>query len=264
MKKLIIIIICIAGISLSAVAQNRTNFRIGDRDITIIIHNQDSVNKERNPYRYRTIASIAGLGFVVPDNSQYKAMGGSSFNLDAGALRKYNLSRRFAMGGTLHYSFYNYRLRGTNEEPFFNTVLLGDRDIARSDINKQVFRSHNISPGVFSRFYLKPPENHRRDDGFYIDLGLQGDLAFSKYYILKHPNGDKDKFRNNDVFNTLGASAVARIGWKPSWTSGNSNSSAIYFRYRLTNAFNQSVLPMDIPKFTIGINFINTSKPFFN
>jgi len=224
------------------------------------MHDQDTAKKIGNQYRYRTTAQTIGFGVIVPNNNQYTVLGGNSINFDAGVLYKNNLSQRFAVGSTLDYSFYNYRLRGTNEEPAFNAAVLGDRTIDRSDINKQVFRSHNISPGVFSRFYLIPPENRRRDDGFYIDLGLQGDLAFSKYYILKYPNGKKDKFRNNDVFNTLGASAVVRIGWKPQWLSnisGSNGSQAIYFRYRLTNAFNQGVLPMDLPKFTIGVIVFN-------
>jgi len=119
-----------------------------------------------------------------------------------------------------------------------------------------VFRSHNIAHGVFSRFYLKPPQNARSDDGFYVDLGLQGDIAFNKFYIMKHPNGGKDKYRDTGTFNTFAASAVARIGWKQ-WSNG---SHALYFRYRFTNAFNKNALPMDLPRLTIGIVIVDTKK----
>ena len=263
MKKLIIIIICIACTSLCAIAQQSTsNFTIANRDITIIVHERDTASRSADPYRYHRTAVTIGFGFIVPDNNHYLTLGGNSINFNVGGMYKCNLARRFAVGATAHYSFYNYRLRNANEEQSFNTAVLGDRTIARSDINKQVFRSHSISPGIFARYYLKPSANTLRNDGMYIDLGLQGDLAFSKYYILKHPSGEKDKYRNNDVFNTLGASAVARFGWMPQRWSGNSNSSfALYFRYRLTNVFNQKLLPMDLPKFTIGIIFIDTKRP---
>ena len=255
MKKLIIIA-CVACFSLSAAAQQ--SIRLGN--ITLRIHDKDPASaKSENGYKYSSYSTAVGFGFIVPDAGSYAAQPGNSINLDVGGIFKRNHLRWFATGATSQYSYYNYRLRDINEESAFKSVMLGDREFARSAINKQVFRSHNIAHGVFSRFYLKPPENARRDDGFYVDLGLQGDLAFSKYYILKHPNGGKDKYRDTGTFNTFAASAVARIGWKQ-WSKNSNASHAFYFRYRFTNAFNQSVLPMDLPRLTVGVIFVENQN----
>jgi len=133
-------------------------------------------------------------------------------------------------------------LRDAVNDPLFNEEVRNNKPFAENNVRKEVFRSHNAAAGAFCRFYLVAP-SFRDNDGVYIDLGAQGDFAFSKYYLMKFNNGGKDKFRNGYAFNPFTASAIARIG------RGNH---ALFVRYRFTDAFN---MPMDLPPITIGLQF---------
>jgi len=200
-------------------------------------------------------ATFYGIGFVLPNNSNdyYTIYGGSSLNLDFGRTHRNKLTNRFALGRTFHYSYYNYKLRDAHNEPDFKSLILNDRDFDRRDIQKQVFRSHNIAAGVFTRFILIPSQNSR-SDGVYLDLGIQGDFAFSKYYKIKALMG-KRKVRDQYAFNPFTASAFARIGGIGLWRSGSRQ--VFYARYRFTDTFNNKPLPIDLPPVTVGIQFTN-------
>jgi hypothetical protein len=265
MKKLIIILFCTACISVSAIAQSDVRgVRIGNMEIVVRKAGNDTVAQiivdepcppskkktqswtwkyERNE---RNISDgFCGIGFILPDNSSgYYKMGGSGFNLDMGGSHRYHLARWLALGGTMQYSFYSYKLRdAASTLPFWEEITGVPFD--RHDLRKQVFRSHNIAAGPFMRLYLVPSSRPKKNDGFYIDLGAQGDFAFSKYYKIKTRSGEKHKYRDGHVFNPFTASAIARLGFCNDW--------AIFARYRFTDAFNFSVLPIDLPPVTIGI-----------
>ena len=275
MKKLIIGIFCISCITIDATAQS--GVRIGNLEFIVKKAERDSVirvfaqedpcppcpseketrpkPKPQNPYKYDyTYKGFCGIGFILPDKSSdyYTTLGGNSINIDMGGMRHYHISRRFALGGTAQYSFYNYRLRDAASDSLFarETTIV---PYERQDIRKQVFRSHNVAIGPFMRFYIIPPR-YKWNDGLYLDLGAQGDFAFSKYYKIKMRNGDKDKIRNADAFNPFTASAIARIGWR-GWRGWQGSTHTIFVRYRFTNAFNSEALPADLPPITIGIQF---------
>ena len=268
MKKLIILFGAFC-ISLSAIAQQA--FRIGNLEFSVRIQERDTTlqvseldysasqvsNNEAQarpkfkPYHRST--GFAGFGFVVPDNSNdfYTVLGGNSFNIDVGSMHKYYLARRFALGTSLQYSYYNYRLRNAAIEPFFNSEILRNLAISQNDIEREMFRSHNLALGVFARTYIVPP-THRGNKGLYFDIGAQGDWAFSRFYRLREESV-KHRYRDNYAFNPFSASAIARIGLNT--RKGSSSNPALFVRYRFTDAFNSSVLPMDLPPFTIGIQF---------
>jgi len=285
MKKLIIIF-CTTCISISAIAQQ--GVRIGNMELIVRKYEQDTAvyinvldcpkcpqenvtNKPKaNTLTRRTYSDgFWGIGFILPDNSSsyYTTLGGNSINIEIGQMSRYHFSPRFALGGTLQYSYYNYKLKDAVNEPNFNDVVLGNKTFANDDIRKQTFRSHNAAAGAFTRFYLIPPEIRngriRENNVIYIDLGAQGDFAFSKYAMLKTHSEGKKKYNEDYAFNPFSASAIARLGWKKSrwnvssnkWNFEGSNSRAIFVRYRFTDAFNQKALPMDLPPITIGIQF---------
>jgi len=261
MKKFIIIF-CTVCISVSAIAQQGVRFgnlefivRKADSD-TIVVNEPcppcppaNGKLPKANPLTRRTYSdSFGAIGFILPDNGNgyYSILGGNSFNIDIGQMRRYHFSRRFALGGTTQYSFYNYRI---HQDVFLGKTEIGV-DIVRAAIRKQVYRSHNLAIGAFTRFYIVPPSIHsgriRDNSGMYFDLGAQGDFAFSKYHKVKFQTtgkAGKDKFRDGHAFNAFSASATARLGW---------DKSAVFVRYRFTDAFNQKVLPMDLPQITIG------------
>ena len=263
MKKLITILLCMTCISANAVAQS--DVRIGNVEISFKKNADDNgtmvniytvdpyssedethVKSKKSRHKYHKSSFFTGLGFALPDNGSdyYTVLGVNSMNIDAGWMHRYQITRRFALGSTLQYSYYNYKLRDAASEPAFMEEVLGNKIFAENDINKQVFRSHNIAAGVFTRFHLTPPPRR----GIFIDLGVQGDFAFSKYYIIKmyQPKG-KGKYRDGYAFNPFTASAIARMGWK---------SYAIFARYRFTEVFNSKALPMELPPITIGIQFL--------
>jgi len=262
MKKIISIILCVTCISVTAIAQ--TGVRIGKMEFVIRNTGSDTITQitvdepcppcpsenETRPettYKSRISDGFVGIGFILPDNGNdyYSVRSGNSFNIDIGGERRYHLARRFAVGGLTQYSFYNYKLKPV--EPTYLHEVIGRTDIKSDNIRKQVFRSHNLAAGVFTRFYLSPPRANSGKGGMFIEAGAQGDFAFSKYCKLKtdHPK-KKEKFRDGYVFNPFTASATARIGW---------GSTVVFARYRFTDAFNKKELtaPMDLPRVTIGI-----------
>jgi len=265
MKK-IIILFSIACISLSAAAQRAV--RIGSYEVIVRSQGQDTTlqvnvlddpcppcpsENETRPApqrpRYNRTQSTAwgGFGFIIPDNGEgyYTTLGGNSINLDFGGMKRWHLSRWFALGWTYNYSFYNYKLKDVDQEMTFNTEVLGGNIFDKKDINKQVFRSHNFAIGVFTRFYLIPPPAREK---LYIDIGAQGDIAPFRHYMMKFVNGGKDFYPNDYAFNSFSTSAVARIGWK---------NHAFFLRYRLTENFNQNALPKDLPPINFGIIWLN-------
>jgi len=269
MKKFIIIF-CITCISVNVIAQS--GVRIGSYEIFIQKADNDSTihffveddpcpscppddlprPKPKPTFKsFKRSDSYFGVGFIIPDNADgyYTILGGNSLNLDFGNSRRYHVTRRFALGRSFQYSYYNYKLR--INEPVYLEEVFKNRTFDKNDIAKQVYRSHNLALGAFARFYLIAPK--KRDDGLYLDLGAQGDFAFSKYCKIKTPSGGKYKYRDGEAFNPFSASAVARIGWKGLWSY--SNKQALFVRYRFTDAFNSKVLPMDLPPFTVGIQF---------
>ena len=269
MKKLIIIF-CIACISAGATAQP-SGVRIGSYVFHVQKASSDSLtnvfaeddpcppcpseNETRpkvNPFSRRTYTdSFCGIGFILPDNGNnyYTTLGGNSINIDVGGIRVYHLSRHFALGGTMQYSFYNYKFRDAVNEENFNTVVLRNEIFANDDLRKQVYRSHNVTVGLFTRLYLVPGYRYHR--GLYVDLGAQGDFAFSRYCMLKTQSDKKKRYHEDYAFNPFSASAIVRIGWDK-FLPGRS---AIFARYRFTDAFNRKSLPMDLPPITIGIQF---------
>jgi hypothetical protein len=201
--------------------------------------------------KYSKTDGFAGIGFIVPDgcSSNYTTLGGNSINVDVGGYRRYHLSRRFALGTTLNYSYYNYKLDLDNDDDLkFKEIVLKEGDgFDDADIKKQVFRSHNIAAGVFTRFYITPPK-HCGNDGLYIDIGAQGDFAPFRYYMEKSVKGNKEHGKKDSAFEPFTASAIARIGgWKHS-------DAALFIRYRFTNAFSKP-LEKDLPRLTIGVHF---------
>lgn len=196
---------------------------------------------EPKPYNATRSSLFVGFGFAIPDNgsSYYAIIDGSSYCFDAGWRKYMHLNRRFAAGGTLHYSFYSYRLTDALSDSTFKAAATGLATLP-GNVNKQLYRSNNFALGVFTRVYLFFAPKR-----CYVDLGAQGDWAFSRYYMLHYPYpyDGKQKFREDNTFNAFSASAVAQLGW---------NSVALFARYRLTNVFNQSILSKNLPPLSVG------------
>ena len=269
MKKLITIFLCATCISVSAIAQS--GVRIGSLEFIVRKAERDSVvqvfaeedpcppcpsenetqpkpKPKFTPYRYTNF--FAGAGAIYPDygSDYYTVLGGKSFNIDAGWIHCNMITGWFAIGGTLQYSFYNYKLRDAASEPKFAEEIIG-MDFADEDIRKQVYRSHNIAASAFTRIYLRPDWRKRTRSGMFIDLGVQGDFVPNKFCMLNTHSEGKKRYHDDYAFNAFNASVIARLGFSSDWS--------IFARYRFTEAFNSKVLPMDLPPLTIGIQLSN-------
>jgi len=266
MKK-IIFSVCIICFTVAATAQ--PTVRIGNMEIIVRYHGQDTTmqvniledkppisQKPTNRYNHK-ITSLINLGFVLPfnnSNSFVHVSPISSINLDFGAMYQKQFSNRLATGVQGHYSYYNYRMQNLYRNPNFIENVMSDRVVEKGDVNKQVFRSHNYALGLFVRYYISTGKNER-DPGIYVDLGTQGDFAISKFYKLKTFEGHK-KYRNTKAFCPATASVFARVGLRRDLWTKNGNTGdlySFYVRYRLTNVFNQNLLPIDLPPITFGI-----------
>ena len=227
MKKIIIFLV-IACISTSNYAQSSS---------------EDGIISRLRDNKYLS-SSFVGLGFIQNESDYYK-LDGNNINFDIGSMHRYQFKPRFALIGTVQYSYYNYKLHDAASEPIFNDVVLGGKTY--NNIRKQVFRSHNIAASAGYRFYFIKPTRNTNNAGLFVDLSVQGDLAFSKYYKLKNKGESNIKHRDTDVFNPITTSYIARVGWD--WFS-------IYARYRVSDAFNSKHLPIDLPPFTVGVQFL--------
>ena len=277
MKKIITILICATCMTVTAIAQN--GVRIGNLEFNVRKVDNDTVAqiivndpcppcppengitqpKPEPKFNRRTYNdNFGGIGFIMPDigkDDYYTVLGGNSINLDIGGMRTYHVSRRIAFGGTLNYSFYNYKFRNATVETDFNRNVLGGKEFVDNDVQKQVYRTHNISAGLFTRIYIAPLKTRNGNisgsrSRFYIDLGAQGDFAAFRYCMLNTQSEKKKRYHEDYAFNPFGASAIVRLG-----SSLLPGKSAIFARYRFTDAFNSKILPMDLPPLTIGIQF---------
>ena len=257
--KRILIIFCFAYFAANVTIAQQVA-QIGNIKISVNTPSEyENSNKpEFNPTRSKTFFS--SIGFIVPNNNSdyFTTLGGSSINFDFGRMHRYQITPRFELGRTLQYSYYNYRSWNAASQPEFVDEVIG-KYYDKSGIRKQVYHSHNIAVGGFARFYLVPDKN-----SLFIDLGAQGDFAFSKYFKIKTQSEGKNKYRNDYAFNPFSASATARVGWKTkSWNikgsgwnvKGGNNYRAVFVRYRFTDSFNYRALPIDLPPVTIGIQF---------
>jgi len=275
MKKLVILCI-MACISASVIAQR--NVRIGnmeiivrqqEKDTTLQNNNLDSSHqqsnesennsytksKAKNTYRYNNTSGLLGFGVILQDNGigffpdrengYYEILGGNSINIDCGTMSRQQLTRWFALVGTLNYSFYNYKLYDAYKDPVFIEKVLRNTVYDADILDKHVYRSHNVAVGAYARFYLAKPKRHD-NDGVFIDLGIQGDAGFSRYCKIKTQLGEKQFFRNDYAFNPYTASYIARVGL---------GSFSVFARYRFTDTFNPKSLPVDLPRLTVGVSF---------
>ena len=248
MKRLIVALLGMVCISANAVAQS---VQIANLDATVLGNVADNSEFYQQSKKFD---ALIGIGFVLPGNSSnyYKMRVGNSINVDVGSLHSYHLTQRFAIGGTVHYSYYNYKLRDADSESEFKQLVIGEVNIEK--IHKQVYRSHNLSHGVFTRLYFMPPQGRGNEGLYYIDTGIQGDFAFSRYYKIKTYTGGKSKYREPNGFNPFSASAVVRVGWNSNRSEDYNNECySIYIRYRFTDTFNRNKLPMDVPPITVGV-----------
>jgi hypothetical protein len=150
------------------------------------------------------------------------------------------LSRRYSIGTTFQYTYYNYKLDGVAEAGLI-------RDDVPGEVRKEYFRTDNIGTGLINRFYLFPLGKRAP---FTLDRGAYADFAFSKRYNVKtRENGknEKYKYRDGDMFNPFNAGLYGAL---------KKGKYSVYVRYRLTNLFNPDLMELQLPELSIGVQCV--------
>ena len=175
-----------------------------------------------------------GLGWAIRTTEQpyLPIFYGNSYDLNIGFKNLYRPVGLWAIGTTVQYSSYSYKLRDAAANDFFRVNVPGI-------VNKEYFRTSNIGVGVITRLYYS-----RKN---YIEAGAYGDYAFSKRYVVKthiSGRGDKIKYRDGSKFNAFNAGVVGLV---------NFGTFSVYGKYRLTNFFAPELDLLEPARWSIGL-----------
>lgn len=251
MKKTILIA---AALCTVATLKAQTSVKIGDMEFKlqspISVNSNDSLKKntfqyytmKNNKKRYRNIEEFyVGVGFAVntKEEAYLPVYYGNSYNLEFGWRYLYRPAKAFAIGTHFQYTSHTYRLKNAAAN---NTIVSN----VPSEVFRENFRTDNIGTGLNTRFYLFPLNSRRP---VHIDFGAYLDYAFSKRYKVKTMiNGEKEKFKYRDgsKFSPFAAGLQGSITVK---------GVSIYTRYRLTDMFDNTQIPLEVPRWTLGVQF---------
>lgn len=206
---------------------------------TLSLNEANTIDKKRiYPRKYSNF--FFGLGTIIPfdrENSMDMQYGRVN-SIELGYKYFYKLSKRYALGTTFQYTFYNYKLKDAAQNNLFFQDVPGN-------VKKEYFRTDNIGTGLINRFYLFPLQRKP----FMLDLGGYLDFSYSKRYNVKSIESGKTrkhKYRDASKFNPIQAGLYGAI------TKGGYS---LYVRYRLTNLFNPLELEPELPELSIGVQF---------
>ncbi len=233
----------------------QTLVQIGEAKIMIQspirVEKQDTVNvTDRLNYRrnntkkrysgYSTKDFFIGTSAMLPieDNNKFDMYYGDVFNLEFGYKYFYRVSKRYAIGSTLQYSFYNYKLKEAAQNDYLGFDVPGV-------VRKEYFRTDNIGTSFINRFYLFPI--NRRP--ITLDLGIYTDFSFSRRYVVKSTvdsGNRKSKFKDGSKFNPLQAGIYGAI---------SKGDVSVFMRCRLTNLFNKDQVAYELARYSIGVQY---------
>lgn len=233
---------------------SQTIIRIGDAEIQVksplSISRRDSseirllngTHSEGKKYPMVYNETFFGLGSVIPQNrNEYLDMHYGKINsLEFGHRYFYRLSRRYSIGTTFQYTYYNYKLDGVADAGLI-------RDDVPGVVRKEYYRTDNIGTGLINRFYLFPLGKRAP---FTLDIGGYADFAFSKRYKVKTTeNGKKEKYKYRDGarFNPFNAGLYGAL---------KKGDYSLYVKYRFTNLFNPDIMELQLPELSIGIQCV--------
>ncbi len=185
-----------------------------------------------------------GIGFMCPvgGNDNMPVYYGNSFNLEVGSKLIYRPVKWYGIGTIFQYSAYSYKLKHGGKDVF-------DLGIATTD-GTHYYRTDNLGTGIVNRFYLFPGRKYYSSDQVFIELIAWGDYSYSKRLKIKDFSSGKKKkykYRDGSKFNPFQAGVQCGIGYKRVY---------VYGKYRLTNAFNSNISVKEVPRFSIGIQFM--------
>ena len=182
------------------------------------------------------VETFIGFGFPIPSGNRndeyFPIYSGSSFHMDFGIRQLYRVSSSYRVGTILQYTGYSYRLKNLTHT-FMDYTPEGD-------IYREFFRTDNISAGFVQHFHVASK--------IYIEAIAFGEFAYSKRYKVKaivDGKRENTKFRDGTRYNNF--QVGAQIGLR-CW--GNT----FYARYRFTNLLNTKTMPMELPRWSLGLN----------
>lgn len=208
--------------------------------VEVYSKDKDGNKKPKRKKSYTYTGFFFGFSFPV-EVSSYEPTDmmpvkyGNSFEITFGVKQWFVPCRWYSFGLSFQYSHYDYRADGMLSQLIFNSFP--------SDLNiyREVFKTDNFGIGLYNRFNFGPD--------LFLDLGVYGDWAFSRQYKVRYFSGvgnSKEVMRERDggKFLPLQGGVYAALGFD--WF-------AVYCKYRFSNMFNHSTLPMEPPRLSIGV-----------
>ena len=191
----------------------------------------------KQPAKHR-VEMFYGFGFALPKENNigdyYPISTGRSFHLNIGWRHYYRISYGLSLGTMFQYSGYTFHLKNQTRD-FMDYTPKGD-------IYREYFRTDNIGTGFLQLIRIAPR--------LHIETGVYGDFAYSKRYKVKsRVDGKKEntKFRDGTRFNQFQAGAQMGLRWY---------GTTFYARYRFTNMLNATTMPAELPRWSLGVNFV--------
>ena len=192
-----------------------------------------------NKPKTHRIEMFYGFGFALPAGNNtggnyYPISTGRSFHMNIGWRHYYRISYGLSLGTMFQYSGYTFHMKNQTRD-FMDYTPEGD-------IYREYFRTDNIGTG-----FLQLIRVARR---LHIETGVYGDFAYSKRYKVKSiVDGKREntKFRDGTRFNQFQAGAQMGLRWC---------GTTFYARYRFTNMLNATTMPAELPRWSLGVNFV--------
>lgn len=251
MRKLSFIALLAAGLlAIQVPAHAQTDIEIGKTTIRlqspIEFYEEEELKEDiqKNPTVFRSYSftdCFFGFSFPVPGcnyepTAEMPVMYGNSFEIQFGVKRWYRVARHYAFGFSMQYSHYDYRGSGLAKS---GMIAQYPEDIV---VRREIFKTDNLGIGIYNRFYLSAVR-----PTFYLDIGAYGDWAFSRQYKVKYYLGDSkavDHYRDGSKFLPLQGGIYGAVGI---------GAFSVYCKYRFSNMFRHTELPMEPPRLTIGL-----------
>jgi len=218
----------------------------------ILMHNVDKDEDiEHGPGKTFHNGTVFGYGmhFGPSENGGATLKSTGSIHLQSGNYSKLELNKVVALGLIQMLDFSSYKIDLSDGHHIAPSTLT---------LKRERFWHLDYSFTPFLRFnYAWKRGDHL---GFYTDFGFNAGYAFLTRHVYliderSSPTGNADFLRiterNLNYINKIHLSPVFKIGLR---------NLVLYSRYRLTNLFKENTngyQPLELPRFTAGIQFIN-------
>lgn len=187
-------------------------------------------------------------GFMLPLESTSQIILGKTQNFTIGVGYKGNVSKWYALGGSIAYTYNSYRIKENPNIRYFHSI---------PEIKEKV-KVNMLSMDIYQRFRLFPGE--LLGFGCYIDMGVYGGWNFANYHISVLKADQKNELVIRRKSKIKGDSFIPPLQWGVNVRFGY-GLLAVYGRYRISDLFiahdldpyNDMLNVYDFPALEVGL-----------